>query len=123
MPAITRFEDILAWQKARLLVREVYMTCDGTRLGKDYPLRDQLCSAAISSMSNTAEGFSRRNDKEFARFLDIARGSAAEVQSLPYVALDVGYVLQPEFDRLYGLAAETASLITGLTTYLRGGNR
>jgi len=72
-------------------------------------------------MSNIAEGFARKNDREFARFLDIAKGSATEVQSLLYVALDVGYVTRADFDRLYKLAAEAASLISGLTSYLRQG--
>jgi four helix bundle protein len=72
-------------------------------------------------MSNIAEGFARKNDREFARFLDIARGSVTEVQSLLYVALDVGYLSRDEFDRLHKLAAEVTSLISGLTSYLRRG--
>jgi four helix bundle protein len=70
-------------------------------------------------MSNIAEGFARKNDKEFARFLDIAKGSVTEVQSLLFVALDVGYVARSEFDRLYKMAAEVAALMSGLITYLR----
>jgi four helix bundle protein len=61
----------------------------------------------------------RRNNKEFARFLDIARASAVEVQSMLYLALDIGYVDEPEFKRLYGLAADAIALITALTGYLR----
>ncbi len=112
-------EQIQAWQKARGLVREVYKICDDGRLKRDFGLRDQLCRAAVSSMSNVAEGFARKSDREFARFLDIAKGSATEVQSLLYVACDVGYVAQAEFERLYKLAAETASLTSGLTSHLR----
>jgi four helix bundle protein len=92
MATIKRFEDIEAWQKARELVRQVYQICNGSRLSKDFGLRDQLCRAAVSSMSNVAEGFSRNSDKDFARFLDIAKGSVLEVQSLLYVALDIGYM-------------------------------
>ena len=119
MPAITRLEDILAWQKARELVREIYKLARDGRLNRDFGLRDQICRAAVSSMSNIAEGFGRKSDKDFAHFLDMARGSATEVQSLLYVALDIGYVDQQAFDRLHRIASETASLIAGFTSYLR----
>lgn len=119
MATIKRFEDIQAWQQARELVRETYFTCAAGRLSKDFALRGQLCRAAVSSMSNVAEGFSRPSEKDFAHFLDMARGSVLEVQSLLYVALDVGYIEKDEFERLYKLADETVSLIGGLASYLR----
>jgi len=119
MATIRRFEDIEAWQKARELVREIYKACAHASLGRDFALRDQVCRAAVSSMSNIAEGFSRNSDRDFAHFLDIARGSASEVQSLLYVALDVSHIEKNEFERLYKLADETASLIGGLILYLR----
>ena len=119
MPTVRRFEDLQVWQKARELVREVYRTSADGRLSKDFGLRDQLCRAAVSTMSNIAEGFARRSDKDFAHFLDISKGSAMEVQSLCYVALDVRYIDQPEFERLYKLADETISLIVGFSSYLR----
>lgn len=119
MATIGRFEEIQAWQKAREMVREIYLTCASGRLSKDFGLKDQLCRAAVSSMSNIAEGFSRVSGRDFAHFLDIARGSALEVQSLLYVALDVGYLSKSDFERLYKLADETTSLIGGFTSYLR----
>lgn len=121
MTTIKRVQDIDAWKKARELVREVYKICAVGPLQKDFGLKDQLRRAAVSSMSNIAEGFARKGDKDFAHFLDMARGSAVEVQSLLYVALDVGYVPQGDFDRLYGLAGETIALISGFSAYLRGG--
>jgi four helix bundle protein len=120
MATIRRIEDIQAWRKARELVREIYKTCADGALKRDFGLRDQLCRAAVSSMSNIAEGFGRKSDKDSARFLDMARGSVVEVQSLLYVALDVHYIDAREFQRLNGIADETASLIGGLTSYLRG---
>jgi four helix bundle protein len=123
MATIRRIEEIQAWQKARELVRETYKTCAEGPLARDFGLRDQIRRAAVSSMSNIAEGFARKTDKEFAHFLDIARGSAIEAQSLLYVALDVQYINRGEFARLSRLADETASLIGGLTSYLRAGKR
>jgi len=119
MATIRRFEDLRAWKKARELVREIYGLCEDGALKKDFGLRDQLCRAAVSCMSNIAEGFGRKSDKDFAHFLDMAKGSAVEVQSLVYVALDVGYIQEAEFRRLSTLADETASLVGGLSSYLR----
>jgi len=123
MATIRRVEDIQAWQKGRELVREIYKSCAEGSLVRDFGLRDQMRRAAVSSMSNVAEGFARKSDKEFARFLDMARGSAIEVQSLLYVALDVHYIDKLEFEKLNRLADEAASLIGGLTSYLRRARR
>jgi four helix bundle protein len=119
MAAITQFEDIQAWQQARQLVREVYKVCVEGQLSRDVGLMDQLCRAAVSAMSNVAEGFAKKSDRDFAHFLDIARGSVTEVQSLLYVALDVGYLDKDQFDKLRQKTETTASLISGLTSYLR----
>jgi four helix bundle protein len=119
MAGIKRFEEILAWQKARDLVRETYRACRIAPFSRDFGLKDQICRAAVSSMTNIAEGFGRKSSKDFAHFLDVARGSTLEVQSLLYVARDLGYLPAAEFDKLYKLAEETISLIAGFTSYLR----
>jgi four helix bundle protein len=119
MSGFRRFEDIKAWQKARELVREVYEVCSQGGFTKDFGLKDQICRAAVSAMSNVAEGFARQTNRDFARFLDIAKGSAVEVQSLLYVALDVKYVSKEKFERLYAMADETISYIFGLASYVR----
>jgi four helix bundle protein len=119
MVTIRRFEDIEAWLKCRELVREMYRISRVEPFSKDYALRDQICRAAVSSMSNIAEGFSRNSDRDFAHFLDIAKGSVLEVQSLLYVALDLEYLEKAEFENLYSLADTAASLIGGLVLYLR----
>jgi len=119
MAKIQRFEDIQAWQKARVLTRTVYEVTNGiTKFGSDYGLKDQIRRASVSVMSNIAEGFARRTDKDFGRFLYMALGSAAEVQSQLYVALDQGYIVDKEFKGLYEAAAETARLTTGFIQYL-----
>jgi len=69
-------------------------------------------------MSNIAEGFSRRSDREFVQFLFIAKGSCAEVQSLFYVALDQQYMTDNDFQKLYAQADKVAKLTSGLITYL-----
>jgi four helix bundle protein len=119
MGTIKRFEQIQAWQKARELVREVYRVCESGPLKRDWGLRDQLCRAAVSSMSNVAEGLARNTDKDFAHFLDMAKGSAVEAQSLLYAALDVGYLDDAAFQKLFRLADETVALIGGFSSYLR----
>jgi four helix bundle protein len=120
MASIKRFEEIIAWQKARVLVSEVYKLCATGRMNRDFGLRDQICRAAVSAMTNIAEGFGRRTHGDFAHFLDVARGSVLEVESLLYVAQDLGYIEGTEFARLYEIAEETTSPIGGLTSYLRG---
>jgi len=119
---IRRVEQIQAWRKARELVCEVYKACADGALTKNFGLRDQLRRAPVSAMANIAEGFARKSDKDFARFLDVAKGSAIEVQSRLYVTLDVRCLEEKEFGRLYHLADEVASLIGGLTSYLRRGS-
>jgi len=119
VPSIARFEDIQAWQKARALTREVYDACGYGTLKTDFGLKGQLCRAAVSAMSNVAEGLARKSDRDFARFLDIARGATVEVQSLLYAALDSGSLSREQFERLFGLANETTALIGGFTSYLR----
>ncbi len=86
MAKIERFEDIQAWQKSRELVREVYSATNDGSFAKDFGMRDQIRRAAVSIMLNIAEGFARKTDREFAQFLVIAHGSAAEVQAALYVA-------------------------------------
>jgi four helix bundle protein len=119
MAVIKRFEDLEAWRAAREVVPQVYKQCGEGRLSKDFALRDQLCRAAVSCMSNIAEGFSRNSDKDFAHFLDIVKGSALEVQSLLYVALDLNYIEKNEFTKLYEATDRVAALTGGLISYLR----
>jgi len=116
---IERFEDIQAWQEARTLVKMVYDAVKSDKgFGSDYKFREQVQSAAVSVMSNIAEGFSRRTAREFVQFLFIAKGSLAEVQSQLYVALDQGYIGQGKFNQLYSKSDEAARLISGFIHYL-----
>ncbi|HEY6873894.1 MAG TPA: four helix bundle protein [Geobacteraceae bacterium] len=119
MAKIERFEEIQAWQKARMLVKEVYAVSNAGRFAKDFGLRDQIRRAAVSIMLNIAEGFARKTTREFIQFLVIAHGSAAEVQAALYIALDQEYLSETEFNKLYALADESSKMILGFINYLR----
>ena len=119
MALIKKFEDIVAWQEARKLVANIYKLTITGALAKDYGLRDQLQRAAVSAMTNIAEGFDCESKVEFARFLGIARRSAVEVQSLLYAALDVGYIDDQIFKKEYQQAEKTKALIGGLKRSLK----
>lgn len=91
---IEKFEDLIAWQKARELTKEIYLLTSKEPFSKDFGLRDQIQRASVSIMSNLAEGFERRRRSEFHQFIVIAKGSCAEVRSVLYGALDVGYIIE-----------------------------
>jgi four helix bundle protein len=121
MSTFKRFEDMVAWQRAREVTRKVYALTNSGRFAKDFGLRDQLRRASVSIMANIAEGFGRRSDKEFANFLNIAHGSASESQSHLYIALDLGYLEQSEFETLYGMFEECSKMVVTLSHHLRRG--
>jgi four helix bundle protein len=111
---VQRFEDLIAWQKARELAREVYQVSRKDVFARDFGLSSQLQRAAVSIMSNIAEGYERSNPREFHHFLVIAKGSCAEVRSQLYLAMDIGYLNQEEFALLHRLAEEVGRIIGGL---------
>jgi len=114
MTAITKFEDLIAWQEARKLVSMVYkITSDGL-FSKDFGLKDQIQRAAVSSMTNIAEGFDNESTVEFSRFLGMARRSSVEVQSLLYAALDLNYIKEETFKTHYDQARKVQAIIGGL---------
>jgi len=118
MAGIQRFEDLEAWRQARQLASSIYtLTAEGG-LARDYGLRDQMRRAAVSVMSNIAEGFDRGGDVEFRRFLSIAKGSAAEVKAQLYIALDIGFIRQDQFDIASRQIDSVVSLIAGLIRHL-----
>lgn len=107
---IERFEDIVAWQKARKLTNLWYGLL---RNNRDYGFRDQIFRACISIMNNIAEGFERRGDKEFKKFLYISKGSCAEVRSMTYIAGDLNYIKQTEISESYALTLEISKMLSG----------
>lgn len=114
MGKLTRFEDLIAWQKARQLTADIYRATRDGKFARDYGLCGQIQRAGVSIMSNIAEGFDRGRRPEFHQFLSTAKGSCAEVRSQLYVALDVGYLSVPRFGELMDQALEVARIIAGL---------
>lgn len=115
---IKKFEELESWKKARELTRIVYGASATGSFGQDYALKKQLRRAAISVLSNIAEGFERGGDKEFLQFLSMAKGSCGEVRAQLYVALDQGYISNQVFDTLSLKATDIGKLISGLMKYL-----
>jgi four helix bundle protein len=110
MGNIQKFEDIIAWQKSKVLVVEVYQIF---KENKDFSFRDQLQRAAVSIMNNIAEGFERMGDKEFRKFLFIAKGSSGEVRSMLYLALELNYINKKQFEFLYNKSVEITKMVSG----------
>ena len=114
MAKITKFEDLIAWQKARVLTRKIYEMTKKEPYAKDYRLSSQIQSASVSIMANIAEGFERARRTEFHQFLSVAKSSCAEVRSHLYVAVDIKYITEIEFNEIMDLAIEVGKIIGGL---------
>jgi four helix bundle protein len=115
---VNRFEDLGCWQKARELCRVVYRLTNEASFRRDFKLRDQIRDASVSVMSNIAEGFERDGNREFLQFLGIAKGSAGEVRSQLYVALDAGHISEKQFREVTGLAIEVPRMLRAFMRYL-----
>jgi len=111
---IRKFEDLIAWQKSRELANLVYKYTNVGRFSSDFSLKNQMCKASISIMSNVAEGFEKYSAKDFQNYLAIARGSAAEVRSQAYLARDLGYLTDQQFAGMLDLCNEIGRILAGL---------
>lgn len=120
MATIQKFEDLVCWQKARLLTKEIYRAL---KICKDYGFRDQIQRAAVSVLSNIAEGFERGTRMEFVNYLYIAKGSAGEVRAQLYVALDAEYLNIETFKYLNGLALDCSRLIQSFADKVKSGSQ
>lgn len=113
---IEKFEDIISWQKSKDLAIYIYKIF---RDNRDFGFRDQVRRAGVSISNNIAEGFERKGNKEFSKFLYIAKGSSAEVRSMAYVALELAYITKQEFQHIYNSTLEISKLLSGLIKTLR----
>ena len=111
---IEKFEDFIAWQKARKLSRKIYQATRLPGFSRDFGLKDQIRRSAISIVSNIAEGFERGRAAEFHQFLSIAKASCAELRSQLYVAFDANYLTQSQFQELMSAAMEVGQVVGGL---------
>jgi four helix bundle protein len=118
MATVKRFEDLNAWKTSRQLANQVYDVTHEDLFARDFGLRDQIQRAAVSVMSNIAEGFNSRTQRIFIDLLGRARGSAAEVQSQLYLALDRAYISESQFEDGYELADKVSRQIYRLVRYL-----
>ena len=119
MATITRFEDLEVWRLARCLTASIYrLTADGV-FARDFGLRDQIRRAAVSIVSNIAEGFERNSNVQFLSFLNMANGSAGEVRAQLYIALDCGYINSEQFQEQYVAVVNIGKKIVALMNYLR----
>lgn len=119
MATLKRFEDIKAWQKARVLCKDIYALTYSGGLEKDFGMKDQMRRSCGSIMDNIAEGFERGGTKEFKQFLSYSKGSAGELKSQLYRALDLNYINQDSFDKLSQETTEIGRMIMGLINYLK----
>ncbi|MBQ7190096.1 MAG: four helix bundle protein [Kiritimatiellae bacterium] len=122
MAKVERFEDLEVWKRAKHLTCELYALARKGAFAKDFGFRDQICRAAVSIVSNIAEGFERRSNSQFMYFLDIANGSAGEVRAQLYIALDLGYITQSEFQDAFDGVVSIGKMLTSLIHHLRNNN-
>lgn len=108
--AVKSFQEIVAWQKARLLTIDIYKAFSTCR---DFSFKDQIQRATISITNNIAEGYAKRSNKSFKNYLFIAKGSAAEVESMLIVAVDLGYLTTRQCDELLAKVTEVSKLLQG----------
>ncbi|ASB47957.1 four helix bundle protein [Alkalitalea saponilacus] len=122
MATIKQFEDIECWQLARKLFSDIYQITTLGEFKKDFSLKDQVRRSAGSVMDNIAEGFGRDGTKEFIQFLSYAKGSASEVQSQLYRALDCNYINTETFNDIYNRTNNIIGKLTNLIKYLTSSN-
>jgi four helix bundle protein len=116
------FEELYIWQKARELVNIIYTLTRKDKFSKDWALTDQIRRAAISVMSNIAEGFERGSNSEFIQFLYIAKSSCGEVRSQGYIANDQAYINKEELNKLIDITKQTSAMISNFISYLKKSN-
>lgn len=111
---VKRFEDLIVWQKARLLASSIYGFTSQGSLARDFELRSQMRSAVVSVASNIAEGFERGTDPQFAQFLNHARGSCGELRTQIYIAIDNHAAEELGARKLLEDAEEVSRMLRGL---------
>ena len=107
---IERFEEIIAWKKAKELTLNIYRLF---RTCKDFSFKNQIERASVSIMNNIAEGFERQTNKELKNFLYISKGSCGEVRSMLSLAYEFKYLDKDNFRLLENLSIEISKILAG----------
>ena len=118
MAGVERFEDLEVWKLSCCLTAKIYSVARCGDFAKDFGLRSQICRAAVSIVSNIAEGFERKSDKSFQQFLSVAKGSAGEVRAQLYIAHDLGYISHEQFDDFYQDVSRIGKMLSRFIAYL-----
>lgn len=116
------FEDLPIWQDARVVAKEVYKLTQSSEFSRDYGLKDQIQRASVSVVSNIAEGFDYGSNKQFIRFLNIAKGSTSEVRAQLVLAMDIGYISETKLNELKIKLKQLSRQIAGFIKYLESKN-
>ena len=119
MAKFNSFEEILSWQKARELNLKIYKLTNTNSFYHDNVLKNQIRRASVSITSNIAEGFERETTKEFIRFLYISKASTGECRSQLFLAYDLEYLEEKEFNEIMAGLEEISKLLSGLIKYLK----
>jgi four helix bundle protein len=119
MATAKSFEELDVWKNGKKFTVLIYKVSNSKTFSSDFSLRDQLRRASVSIISNIAEGFERNGNKEFIRFLKIAKGSAGEIRAQLYIAFELDYISNSEFKELYGEINLISKQLSSLITYLR----
>lgn len=114
------FEDLEVWQKSCRLSVDIYQLLKNCR---DYGFRDQMCRASVSIASNIAEGSERGTDCEFVRFLNIAKGSAAELRTQLYIAVEIGVIARDNFVELLKRIKSVSQMLQALINSIKGSSK
>jgi len=116
---VRSFQELDAWKLGRVLAKEIYKETSTGNFSKDFGLKDQVRRAAVSVVSNIAEGFERNGDKQFIQFLYMAKGSIGELRTQLCIASDLGYLTEETFEKLWNMATRIGEIISGLIRYLK----
>jgi four helix bundle protein len=119
LPTIKSFEELTVWKDARKFTNKIYNLTKKFPKEENYGLTSQITRATVSIGSNVAEGFDRYSKKDFIKFLIIARGSISEIQNDLYIALDLKYINQKDFQENYSLVKDLGKQINGFIKYLK----
>ena len=114
-----RFEEIEVWKQSRSLVKEIYVITSQPMFSKDFSFKDQIRRSALSIPSNFAEGYERKSNKEFIRFLFIAKGSAGELRTQVHIAKDLNYIDDNIYNELINKSQEISKSLSGFIKYLQ----